>query len=197
MARVNKTIFALLGMLSIEPMSGYDIRQTMRESTANFWSESDGQLYPALAYLTKQGMITCQSDKKNQVRNKKIYSLTSKGMDTLKHWLMQEADTNIIRSEFLLKIFFGANVAPAINLEHVRAQRYQAKTQLSQLIATKEQLSQDYKKSPHLPFWLMSVEYGIQMADARITWCDHVIDELENKFFKNKLVKNKIKRGNV
>ena len=39
----SKTPYAILGMLSIEPMSGYDIRQIMRNSTANFWSESDGK----------------------------------------------------------------------------------------------------------------------------------------------------------
>ena len=34
--------YAILGMLSIEPMSGYEIRQTMQQSTENFWAESDG-----------------------------------------------------------------------------------------------------------------------------------------------------------
>ena len=39
---------ALLGLLSLRPMSGYDIRQVISESIGYFWSESYGQIYPGL-----------------------------------------------------------------------------------------------------------------------------------------------------
>ena len=35
---------ALLGLLSIAPMSGYDIRQLIPWSIGQFWSESYGQI---------------------------------------------------------------------------------------------------------------------------------------------------------
>ena len=46
--RENKTKYAVLGMLSFAPKSGYEISQMIKNSTAFFWSESDGQIYPIL-----------------------------------------------------------------------------------------------------------------------------------------------------
>ena len=53
----KNTEHVILGMLAFEPMSGYAIRQAIRQSVALFWSESDGQLYPALKRLLNQGEI--------------------------------------------------------------------------------------------------------------------------------------------
>ena len=40
MAKTNKTELALLGMLNLEPMSGYDLRHEIEESIGYFWQES-------------------------------------------------------------------------------------------------------------------------------------------------------------
>ncbi len=177
MSKTSKTAYAILGMLTIEPMSGYDIRQLMQKSTAHFWSESDGQLYPALANLTELEWITCKLAKKN-TRDKKIYSITKKGRTELKKWLTEEALTFSVRDEFLLKLFFGANIAPRINAEHIAARRYQVKSSIAQLKATKDYLMQEEKNSPHLTYWLMSLDYGIKLAQAKLAWCDEVINKL-------------------
>jgi len=47
--------FAVLGMLSLGALSGYEIRRELAESIGTFWSESYGQIYPALRELSKKG----------------------------------------------------------------------------------------------------------------------------------------------
>lgn len=179
MSKSSKTQYAILGMLSISPMSGYEIRQTMRKSTENFWSESDGQLYPALAKLHQQGFISCKTVQSSGNREKKVYRISTKGTTELKKWLPQQAETQSIRSEFMLKLFFGANATPEVNIDHVQAHRYQIKSTLMQLTETKKELEQKHKDSPHLPYWLMSINYGIKIAKAKLAWCDEVINTLE------------------
>ncbi len=179
MPKTNKTHYAVLGMLSIAPMSGYEIRQVMQQSTANFWSESDGQLYPTLNKLTTLKLVLCKTDK-TSAREKKVYHLTTKGRTELKQWLAQEPETHIVRNEFMLKLFFGANVSPKISLEHIQAHRYQTKKMLSTLAETNKQLVHEHKDSSHLPFWQMSIEYGIAIAEAKLKWCDKVINDLKN-----------------
>jgi PadR family transcriptional regulator, regulatory protein AphA len=49
--------YAILGMLSLRPMSGYDTRKTVQESIRFFWSESYGQIYPALKRLEAQKLV--------------------------------------------------------------------------------------------------------------------------------------------
>jgi DNA-binding PadR family transcriptional regulator len=51
--REVKSKYAILGMLSIAPMSGYDIKKQVETSISNFWSESYGQIYPALRNLAR------------------------------------------------------------------------------------------------------------------------------------------------
>ncbi len=48
---------ALLGLLSLGPMSGYDIRQLISQSIGYFWSESYGQIYPGLKRLAAAGLV--------------------------------------------------------------------------------------------------------------------------------------------
>ncbi len=57
MREIGATPNALLGLLSLEPMSGYDIRQMISRSIGYFWSESYGQIYPGLKRLAAEGLV--------------------------------------------------------------------------------------------------------------------------------------------
>ena len=58
MARINKTQYAILGFLSFEPMSGYDIQKLAKESIGYFWQEGYGQIYPVLKKLLAHGLVS-------------------------------------------------------------------------------------------------------------------------------------------
>ena len=44
-------------MLRIKPMSGYEIKQAVDQSTRFFWAASYGQIYPQLRRLESEGLI--------------------------------------------------------------------------------------------------------------------------------------------
>ena len=67
---MNKTRFAVLGLLSIRPMSGYDLKHTIEASTRNFWNESYGQIYPALRALADAGLVMRQPEPKSAKKAK-------------------------------------------------------------------------------------------------------------------------------
>ena len=104
MSKVNKTRYAILGMLSIEPMSGYDIRKTIKDSTQYFWNESNGQLYPTLAKLVEEKQIIAKIKGEGD-RGKTIYKITSVGRTNLKAWLHKDVEQYTVRDELLLKVF--------------------------------------------------------------------------------------------
>ena len=60
MARGRQTELAVLGALSVQPMTGYAVREEIRQVLGHFWSESYGQIYPALAELQRDGLIEAQ-----------------------------------------------------------------------------------------------------------------------------------------
>src|SRR5258708_30377555 len=80
--------FALLGVLSLKPCSGYDIKQFVKGSIGHFWNESYGRIYPLLKELAKEGLIVQQRGAKTSGRpERRAYSVTPKGEAALRHWL--------------------------------------------------------------------------------------------------------------
>src|SRR6266513_2814284 len=47
----------VLGLLSLGPRSGYDIKAVVDRSTRFFWAASYGQIYPELRRLEEDGLI--------------------------------------------------------------------------------------------------------------------------------------------
>lgn len=179
MSKTSKTQFAILGLLSIGPMSGYGMRQVMQHSTSYFWSESDGQLYPTLSKLAAKGLIECKPKADKNTRDKKEYSITKSGLTELKKWLAQKPETQTVRNELMLKLFFSANVNPETSIEHFQTYRYELKSLLNQLASTEQQLSHEEKQSSHYPYWKLTIEYGLLISQAKMQWCDLVIDTLQ------------------
>ena len=108
MSNKSRTKYTVLGMLSIEPMSGYEIKQAIQRSTGFFWSESEGQIYPALAECVEKGWATYQEEAtKTTSRTKKTYKITNVGKKELTSWLSKKVQPNMLRNELLLKLFFG------------------------------------------------------------------------------------------
>src|SRR5436305_13568606 len=109
----NASRYALLGLLSLGPGSGYDLRQRAEGSIGHFWGESYGQIYPVLKQLLKQKLVSAREDRSNGKRDRTVYSLTAAGSHELAAWLQQPPRDQPPRQELLLKLFFG----PATNPE--------------------------------------------------------------------------------
>lgn len=101
--------FALLGLVHKSPMSGYDLRKVFAETALGNYSSSPGAIYPALARLEKQGLVTGKEDRSKSLRPKKIYRPSAKGRRLLKAWLSQPVskdDVNRNYDELMLRFAF-------------------------------------------------------------------------------------------
>jgi PadR family transcriptional regulator AphA len=54
---LSPTAYVILGMVSGEPRSGYEIKALVDESTRFFWAASYGQIYPELKRLAEEGLV--------------------------------------------------------------------------------------------------------------------------------------------
>ena len=111
MSSRSTTPFALLGMLSIRPMSGYDIKKLIENSISYFWTESYGQIYPILKKLVTEKLVTRTTKKQSGKPDRHVYALTSAGRRVLRDWLARSPAPKVDRNELLLKLFFGEEVA--------------------------------------------------------------------------------------
>src|SRR5438477_5551708 len=107
LAPLNSTSYVILGMLSLRPMSGYDIKQVADASVRHFWAISYGQIYPELKNLVDAGLVSSEDTSVGD-RRRTVYSLTKSGSEALGAWAaMTHAVPVEIRDEMLLRLFFA------------------------------------------------------------------------------------------
>ena len=70
MARTSQTRLAVLGALSVEPMTGYAVRAAIAETLGHFWHESFGQIYPTLAELEKDCLLYTSPSPRDRTRSR-------------------------------------------------------------------------------------------------------------------------------
>ena len=170
------TFEALLGILSMGPMTGYEIRQRIDLSIGNFWSESFGQIYPALNKLRLQGLVDVTEAGK---KGRKVYSLTLAGRERLHEWLGMMPQPLKPRNEMLLKLFFGAEGDVEKARAQVLATRAQYTTDLERYAGLESMLKTNQARNPGLPYFLMTLNYGFIEARAIVAWADQTLASLD------------------
>ncbi|AKA68713.1 PadR family transcriptional regulator [Clostridium scatologenes] len=72
MAKINKTKYALLGVLTLSSGSGYDIKKFCDSSIGHFWNENYGHIYPVLKKMEEEELITKKLNEQKE-DHQKIY----------------------------------------------------------------------------------------------------------------------------
>src|SRR5690606_10830705 len=107
--------------LTVEPMTGYDMKSFSEKSLAHFWHESYGNLYPRLKRLRARGLVRGRRERRARAPDAVVYSLTDDGRRRFREWMREPPEPERVRSELLLKVFFGARVEPEVLTEILRA----------------------------------------------------------------------------
>ena len=176
--REAKSKYVILGMLSVRPMSGYDIKKGIEESISNFWTESYGQIYPMLKSLVSQKLVTKTVERGTGKPDRHVYALTEAGRRALRQWLTEGVVPKVERNELLLKLFFGEEVETAANIELVEQYRGHQRHLLERYRVIEKEIKDRYGEDSNLPYWLMTVSYGQHVTRALLRWCEETLGKL-------------------
>jgi len=157
---------AILGVLSVEPSSGYDIRQSIATTLGHFWHESFGQIYPTLAKLDAEGLVR----RVDADGRRTVYEITPNGNAQLERMLLEPIEPITPRNGTLLRLFFGRILGPERCVEIVERARASAIAQLAEFEMLERQLESDYSDHTDLPYWLITLRSGQIAAEATIRW---------------------------
>ena len=97
--------YAILGLLSREELSGYDLMQRMKGRVGYFWSARHSQIYPELARLEEGGYVVHSVVEQQERPDKKVYEITAEGLEALKEWVVQPPVPKPSRDELVLKAY--------------------------------------------------------------------------------------------
>lgn len=107
-----------LGTLCLTDATGYDIKKMFEAAFEHFHSASYGAIYPALKQLQADGLISLRVEPGSRHPERKVYRLTEAGRSSLIDELAASEPTEVMRSEFLVLIFF-AHLLPTERLDHL------------------------------------------------------------------------------
>lgn len=174
----QKTRYVILGLLSEEDLSGYQIQKLIQLRFRFFWNESYGQIYPMLKSMVEEGWIAVASSsgQRRQIR----YRITSQGVDALKAWLLESPEKESMRLELLLKIYFGNLAHPEILNEHVKDFMLEHQQELSILEQFKQELLPIQSFANHKQI-LQVIDFGIQTNQAYVSWCENYLEGAQNE----------------
>jgi PadR family transcriptional regulator AphA len=104
--------YAILGFLNREPLTGYDLKKRFAASQVLYWSGNSNQIYSALVALHKQGLVTRTVENQESGPSRKVYTITPKGIDALKRWVLSPPDLPQLRNSFLVRLAFAETLSP-------------------------------------------------------------------------------------
>ena len=102
-----------LGVLTEGDQTGYEIKQRFEEGFRHFFVAGYGSIYPALAELTRRGLVHCTNVEQESRPDKKVYGITESGRRCLIEELLATPPRHKVRSEFLVLIYFAHLLPPA------------------------------------------------------------------------------------
>jgi DNA-binding PadR family transcriptional regulator len=172
---LSPTAYVILGMVSREPRSGYEIKAAVDDTTRFFWAASYGQIYPELKRLSEAGLVE-GIDAPRGDRKRTVYAITADGTAELKDWLRKPPETLEMREEGLLKLFFAGVLKPAEAVETLRAMR-RKRLELTERLRALEpgKLETNVEDDPYP---LMILRAGIEFNQWFADWCERMEAQL-------------------
>lgn len=179
MIKENKSRYAVLGLLSQKPMSGYDLKKYFEENLSIFWNESFGQIFPIITQLVQEGLAEKLVEHRDGQSGRHVYAITPQGHKALQEWLLSSTDPHREQIEVLLKLYFGGEAPVPVSMVQVRRLREEHHALMKKYMRIQEEMKREQTGNPHLPYWLLAIRCEIRICQAYVNWCDEALAILE------------------
>lgn len=180
--------YALLGFLNYQPMTGYELKQTMDVSTSNFWHAKQSQIYTTLKKMEETGLVISQVEVQDGRPDRRVYEIMEYGRAQLHTWLAEPlTELQPHKELLLLKLFFAAALDKQTILTQLRLQRdlhqRQSAIYRSETKAILQKLADNNPKlEKDILLWEATRRFGELFAEMNVTWLDETLAMIETKF---------------
>ena len=175
----NNAKYVVLGLLSHNPMTGYDIKKSVATRMSYFWDLSYGQIYPTLKQLEKDKLITEKTEINPKGPNRKVYTITEIGHQRTPNLANQ---TRKKRSPQI-------RIPPQTNLRRPNHTRNEPKTHrriqsrnqkiLKTMTLFEESLKPILNQSESHYHVYLTILLGKSISKASVEWADNALKMLQ------------------
>ncbi|MEK3787626.1 MULTISPECIES: PadR family transcriptional regulator [Paenibacillus] len=169
---MNLLSYGLLGLLARRESSGYDLMLEIQP----FWQAKHSQIYPLLSRMEKNGLLSSRWIQQSDKPDKKMYSITDKGIHTLQQWTQESAAPPVTRDELSLRLFclWLADQGSAVRMLEERKRHFTGRIQYFEKILENIPTDNLHFGSPSFGDFIL-VQKGLLNAKAGLEWCQMVL----------------------
>ena len=187
MALNNKCQYALLGMLNMRSMSGYELKKMCDNSIGFYWSENYGNIYPALRDMESQGWVEMEELRGEKSPRKKVYTITNAGLKVFQEWMLKVPDHRRLREELLLQVGFGHLTEPDNIAEKLKLRRDHCGKVLAELENVRNGLNEKVRSAEPsqksiaaniVDFNQLTIDFGLKFYTMEKEWCEESLEKL-------------------
>lgn len=96
--------YAILGLLSWKPLTGYDVKKLMENSAILYWSGNNNQIYKSLIQLHEEGLVTTEVQHQQSAPSRKLYTITDAGVSALRDWTLSTPEAPEFKKAFFIQL---------------------------------------------------------------------------------------------
>lgn len=171
---------AILGFLSLQPMSGYDLKTKMFDgSVSHFWPANQAQVYRTLEQLEVEGCVASQWEMQTERPNRKEYEITEAGLVELRRWLAELRPLPKERFPFLVQLYFARHLSKAEVLAVLHDQREQHMEKLTAYQQFEMPAADHVVMQEQIFFGQFALDFGVRYEQMFVAWLDDVIAQIE------------------
>lgn len=179
-SRLTSFEHVLLGMIFIEPSSGYDLKRRFATTPIGLYQPSSGALYPALERLERRGLLQSEAVRPARGPARRVYRLTADGREAHLAWVRepvvpqtapQDLGMHLVRFAMMVDVLPDGEVAEFLAGLHAG---------LASLVTALEQVSAGPLLGDNLGARL-AVEHGLAVHKASLTWTERAMTALAER----------------
>lgn len=175
---------AILGFLSYEPSSGYDLKKAFDRSVQHFWPANQSQIYRTLARMLDEGLVTQEVVEREDRLDLKVYHITAAGHQALHDWLATPLPGADYREPFLIQLFFGGQLSDEeldqVLQHEIEGMRKKLAAYGGAYAAFKSRLP-DHDRPRDYFLSVLTMEYGLCSTLMGLEWLESVAKRVENR----------------
>jgi DNA-binding PadR family transcriptional regulator len=184
MMNMPTTSYILLGMLSAQERSGYDLKLLLDKQVHHvYWSPAKSQIYGELRRLEQAGLATMTEVEQTNRPDKRLYRITPAGREALQQWLASpDVEPDVFKSPLLLHLFFGHLMSRQVLIAQLEKRQQKLAAEL-QGYEKREQEVRDSIQAPgsesQLSFLLLTFQFQSNMLQAALRWTTETVAQLK------------------
>jgi len=173
--------YAILGFLSVRPLSGYDLKKIFEDSIIFHWSGNNNQIYRTLVELHHEGMVTQEIQQQDDYPARKIYTITEKGLAELRQWALGEPELPQIKHAFLVQLAWADQLENDELDILLRQYEAEVRDQLAMAQELKRRKNFSPQRTPREAYlWDAIMDNKISFYENELNWVRQVRETLES-----------------